>query len=150
MCLMSFKIPPKLSVAFFCEFSFSFIFGCVGSLPPQCLGFSVWWLLWMLSVGSRVLASVSVILRCAGKAGNPFQTTQGNRLSCRDQEGRRGSDRVGCHFLLQCMKMKSESKVAQSCLTLCDPMDCSLPGSFIHRIFQARVLEWVAVSFSNA
>ena len=48
MCLMSFKIPPKLSVAFFCEFSFSFIFGCVGSLPPQCLCFSVWWLLLML------------------------------------------------------------------------------------------------------
>ena len=60
MCLMSFKIPPKLSVVFFCEFSFSFIFGCTGSLPLQCLGFSVWWLLLMLSVGSRVLASVAV------------------------------------------------------------------------------------------
>ena len=59
MCLTSFKIPPKLSVAFFCEFSFSFISGCAGSLPPQCPGFSVWWLLWMLSVGSRVLASVA-------------------------------------------------------------------------------------------
>ena len=61
MCLMSFKILPKLKVAFFsCEFSFSFIFGCAGCLPPQCLGFSVWWLLLMLSVGSRVLASVAV------------------------------------------------------------------------------------------
>ena len=50
---------------------------------------------------------------------------------------------VGCHFLLQCMKVKSESEVAQSCL--CDPMDCSLPGSSIHGIFQARVLEWVVV-----
>ena len=60
MCLMSFKIPPKLCVAFFCEFSFSFIFGCAESLPPECLGFSVWWLLLMLSVGSRVLASVAV------------------------------------------------------------------------------------------
>ena len=59
MCLMSFKIPPKLSVAFFCEFFFSFIFGCAGSLP-QCLGFSVWCLLLMLSVGSRVLAPVAV------------------------------------------------------------------------------------------
>ena len=49
---------------------------------------------------------------------------------------------VGCHFLLQCMKVKSESEVAQSCL-LSDPMDCSLPGSSIHGIFQARVLEWV-------
>ena len=52
---------------------------------------------------------------------------------------------VGCHFLLQCMKVKSKSKVAQSCLTLCDPMDCSLPGSSIHGIFQARVLEWGAM-----
>ena len=49
---------------------------------------------------------------------------------------------VGCHFLLQCMKVKSESEVAQSCLTLSDPMDCSLPGSSVHGIFQARVLEW--------
>ena len=48
--------------------------------------------------------------------------------------------RVGCHFLLQCMNVKSESEVAQSCLTLSDPMDCSLPGSSIHGIFQARVL----------
>ena len=56
---------------------------------------------------------------------------------------------VGCHFLLQCMKVKSESEVAQSCLTLSDPMDCSLPGSSIHRIFQARVLEWGATAFSG-
>ena len=56
---------------------------------------------------------------------------------------------VGCHFLLQCMKMKSESEDAQSCLTLSDPMDCSLPGSSIHGIFQARVLEWGAIAFSK-
>ena len=56
---------------------------------------------------------------------------------------------VGCHLLLQCMKVKSESEVAQSCLTLRDPTDCSLPGSSIHGIFQARVLEWVAISFSS-
>ena len=55
---------------------------------------------------------------------------------------------VGCHFLLQRMKVKSESEVAQSCLTLRDPMDCSLQGSSVHRIFQARVLEWVAIAFS--
>ena len=57
---------------------------------------------------------------------------------------------VGCHFLLHCMKVKSESEIAQSCLTLSDPMDCSLPGSFIHGIFQARALEWVAIAFSSA
>ena len=56
---------------------------------------------------------------------------------------------VGCHFLLQCMKVKSESEVAQLCPTLCDPMDCSLPGSSVHGIFQARVLEWGAIAFSH-
>ena len=55
---------------------------------------------------------------------------------------------VGCHFLLQCMKVKSESEVVQSCPTLNDPMDCSLPGSSIHGSFQARVLEWGARAFS--
>ena len=52
---------------------------------------------------------------------------------------------VGCHFLLQCMKVKSESEVAQSCPTL-----SSLPGSSIHGIFQAGVLEWGAIAFSNS
>ena len=56
---------------------------------------------------------------------------------------------VGCHFLLQCTKVKSESEVAQSCPSLCDPMDCSPPGSSIHGIFQAKVLEWGAIAFSN-
>ena len=54
---------------------------------------------------------------------------------------------VGCHFLLQCMKVKSESEVTQSCPTLTNPMDCSLPGSSVHGIFQARVLEWGAIAF---
>ena len=57
--------------------------------------------------------------------------------------------RVGCHFLLQCMKVKSESEVAQSCPTPSNPMDCSPPGSSVHGIFQARVLEWVAIAFSD-
>ena len=55
---------------------------------------------------------------------------------------------VGCHFLLQCMKVKSETEVALSCPTLGDPMDCSLPGSSVHGIFQATVLEWGAIAFS--
>ena len=56
---------------------------------------------------------------------------------------------AGCHFLLQCMKVRSESEVAQSCPTLSNPMDCSPPGSSIHEIFQARVLEWGAIAFSD-
>ena len=57
--------------------------------------------------------------------------------------------RVGCHFLPQCMKVKSESEVAQSCPTLSDSMDCSPPGSSVHGIFQARVPKWVAIAFSE-
>ena len=73
---------------------------------------------------------------------------QPTRLPCRwDSPGKNTG--VGCHFLLQCMKLKSESKVAESCLTLSDPMDCSPPGSSIHGIFQARVLEWGAIAFSK-
>ena len=56
---------------------------------------------------------------------------------------------VGCHFLPQCMKVKSEHEDAQSCPTLSDPMDCSPPGSSVHGIFQARVLEWGAIAFST-
>ena len=73
---------------------------------------------------------------------------QPTRLPCPwDSPGRNTG--VGCHFLLQCMKVKSESEVAQSCSTLSDSMDCSLPGSSVHGIFQARVPEWVASSFSR-
>ena len=57
---------------------------------------------------------------------------------------------VGCHCLSQCMKVESESEVAESCPTLSDPMDCSPPGSSVHGIFQARVLEWGATAFSQA
>ena len=57
---------------------------------------------------------------------------------------------VGCHFLLQCKKVKRESEVTQSCPTLRDPMNCSLPGSSIHGICQARVLEWATIAFSDS
>ena len=65
----------------------------------------------------------------------------------RDSSGKNTG--VGCHFLLQCMKVKSESEVAQSYPTLSDPMDHSPPGSSIHGIFQARVLEWGAIAFHS-
>ena len=56
---------------------------------------------------------------------------------------------VGCHFLFQCMKVKSESQVSQLCPTSSNPMDCSLPGSSVHGIFQTRILEWVLIAFST-
>ena len=72
---------------------------------------------------------------------------QPTRLPCPwDSPGKNTG--VDCHFFLQCMKMKSESEIAQSCPTPSNPMDCSLPGSSVHRIFQARVLEWGAIAFS--
>ena len=75
------------------------------------------------------------------------KSLQSVRLPCPwDSPGKNSG--VGCHFLLQCMKVKSEREVAQWCLTLSDPMDCSLPGSSIHGIFQARVLEWGAIAFA--
>ena len=84
------------------------------------------------------------------------QRWQPTRLPCPwDSPGKNTG--VGCHFLLQCMKVKSESEVAQvvylkvvqSCPTPSDPMDCTLPCSSVHGIFQARVLEWGAIAFSE-
>ena len=98
--------------------------------------FTLWLLLLLLSRFSRVRLCTTPQM-AAHQVPRPF-----------DSPGKNPG--VGCHFLLQCMKVKSESEVAQSCLTLSDPMDCSLSGSPIHGIFQARVLEWVAISFSNA
>ena len=72
---------------------------------------------------------------------------QPTRLPCPwDSPGKNTG--VGCHFLLQCMKVKSETEVTQSCTTLSNPMDCSPPGSSVNGIFQARVLEWGALAFS--
>ena len=72
---------------------------------------------------------------------------QPTRLCCPwDSPGKNTG--MGCHFLFHCMKVKSESEVAQSCPTLSNSMDCSPPGSSIHGIFQARVLEWGAIAFS--
>ena len=73
---------------------------------------------------------------------------QPNRLLCPwDSPGKNTGE--GCHFLLQCIKVKSESEVTQSCPTFSDPMDYSLPGSSVHGILQVRVLEWVAIAFSQ-
>ena len=75
----------------------------------------------------------------AAKSVRPHRW-QPTRLPCPwDSPGK--TTGVGCHYLLQCMKVKSESEVTQSCPTLSDPMDCSLPSSSVHGIFQARVLE---------
>ena len=76
------------------------------------------------------------------------QTAAQQAPRSRDSPGK--NTEVGFYFLLQCMKVKTESEVAQSCPTPSEPMDCSLPGSPVPGILQARTLEWVASSFSNA
>ena len=69
---------------------------------------------------------------------------------CRPWDSPGKNSGVGCHFLPQCIKVKSESEVTESCPTRSNPMDCSPPGSSVHGIFQARVLEWVAITFSGS
>ena len=99
--------------------------------------------------GQDLLMSVLLLLRRFSRVRlvRPYGR-QPTRLPCPwDYPGKNTG--VGCHFLLQCMKVKSESEVPQSCLTLSDPMDYSPPGSSIHGIFQARVLEWGAIAFSE-
>ena len=96
----------------------------------------------LLTRTAKLLSHCSLVLLCATHRWQP------TRLHCPwDSPGK--STGVGCHFLLQCMKAKSESEVTQSRLTFHNPMDCSLPGSSSHGIFQASVLEWVVTTFSD-
>ena len=127
-------------------FSFSRrIFPTQGSNPdlPHCR-----WILYHL----RYQGSPSLSTAAAAKQFQSCPTLRPHRQPTRlprpwDSPGK--NTRVGCHLLLQCMKVKSESELAQSCPTLSDPMDCNPPGSSVHGIFPARVPEWVAIAFST-
>jgi len=112
---------------------------------PPSLGFSrqEHWSGWNPAAAAAAAAAVASVV---SDSVRPHRQ-QPTRLPCPwDSPGKNTG--VGCHFLLQCMKVKSESEVAQSCPTLSYPMDCSPPGSSVHGIFQARVLEWGAIAFS--
>ena len=111
------------------------------------------WPLFFKNVLNKDICHYIIFLCCCCRVASVMSDSvwphrwQPTRLRCPwDSPGKNTG--VGCHFLLQCMKVKSESEVAQSCPTLQDPMDYSLPGSFVHGIFQARVLEWGAIAFS--
>jgi len=93
-------------------------------------------------------AAAAKLLQSCPTLCDPIDVWQPTRLP-RPWDSPGKNTGVGCHFLLQCMKVKSESEVAQPCPTLSDSMDCSLQGSSIHGIFQARVLEWGAIAFSD-
>ena len=101
--------------------------------------------LWFLSRSAATQVSVTSVHSLSHVRLCVTHRWQPTRLPCPwDSPGKNTG--VGCHFLLQYMKVESESEVAQSCPTFSNPMDCSLPGSSIHGIFQARVLEWVAIA----
>ena len=102
-------------------------------------------LLFHLTQSCTTFSSVQLLSRvrlCATHRRQPIRL-----LHLWDSPGKNTG--AGCHFLLQCTKVKSQSEATQSCPTLCDPTDCSPPGSSVHGIFQARVLEWGAIAFSD-
>ena len=99
-----------------------------------------------LASNTYVAAAAAKSLQSCPTLGDPIDSPPGSPRPW-DSPGK--NTVMGCHFLLQCMKVKSEREVVQLCVTLSHPMDCSLPGSSIHGIFQARVLEWGAIAFSE-
>ena len=101
-----------------------------------------------LSYQGQALAWVSLLLLLLSRFSRVRHRQQPTRLP-RPWDSPGKNTGVGCQFLLQCRKVKSKSEVAQPCPTLSDPMDYSLPGSSVHGIFQARVLEWGAIAFSG-
>ena len=106
---------------------------------PTCGWINKWWLIHKWSAAAKLLQSFPTM--------RPHRWQPTRLPHPWDSPGKNTG--VGCHFLLQCMKVKSENEVAQLCPTLSDLMDCSLPGFSIHGIFQARVLEWGAIAFSK-
>ena len=98
-------------------------------------------------ISSQIIISAAKSLQSCSTLCNPIDGSPPGSPHPWDSPGKNTG--VGCHFLLQCMKVKSESEFAQSCPTLRDPTDCSLPGSSTHGIFQARVVEWGAIVFSR-
>ena len=111
------------------------------STPSTCLGSSVSAQCYFINAAAAAKSCQLCPTLCNPIEGSPPGSSVHGILQART--------RVGCHFLLQHKKVKSESEVAQSCPTLQDPMDCNLPSSSVHGIFQARVLEWVAIAFSD-
>ena len=100
-----------------------------------------------MKVSSTYAAAATMLLQSCPTLCDPHRRQPTRLPHPWDSPGKNTG--VGYHCLLQCMKVKSESEVAQSCPTVSDPMDCSLPGSSVHGISQARVLEWVAIAFSK-
>ena len=106
--------------------------------------------IWKASDGTPLNSLLLLLLSCFSVSDSVWpHRWQPTRLP-RPWDSPGKNTRVGCHFLPQCMKVKSESEATQSCLTLSKPMDCSTAGSSVHGIFQARGLEWGAIAFSTS
>ena len=129
------------------------IFLTQGWNPRLLCPLPIRWILYLQSHWGSPRCRVSAAAAAAAKLLQSCPTVRPHRrqptrlLRSWDSPGKNTG--VGCLFLLQCMKLKSESEVTQSCPTLSDHMDYSLPGSSVHDIFQARVLEWCANAFSK-
>ena len=119
----------------------------LGKFPPLCvpdaLNSNTLLIYYFEIILAKLLSRFSLVRLCVTPGMAAHQTPPFLGFS-------RQEHWLGCHFLLQCVKVKSESEVAQSCPTLRNPTDCSLPGSSVHGIFQARVLEWGAIAFSQS
>ena len=141
-CLVSLSLfPGFLSLAFITNITVMFSFSYLLSVSPKSMSST------RETLCNKLLYSL-LDFQCLLLLLSRFSRVQPTRLPHPwDSPGKNTG--VGCHFLLQCMKVKSQSEVTQSCLTPSDPMDCSPPGPSIQGIFQARVLEWVAISMSR-
>ena len=131
-CFLFFTVTDRVAMEVCAQTSLPAVFTSsgFGVIPPGCVHMT------------PVAAAAAKLLQSCPTLCDP------TRLPCPwDSPGKNTG--VGCHFLLQCMKVKSQSEVAQLCLTLCDPMECSPPGSSVQGIFQARVLEWSAIALSS-
>ena len=138
-------LRKKWNLLFWGEMSYRYQLGLTGPLYHLKFMFPCWFYVWLIYPSVWVGYAAKSLQSCltlydpieGSPPGSPVPGIPGKNTG------------VGCHFLLQYMKVKSEREVAQSYPTPSDPMDCSLPGSSIHGIFQARVLEWGAIAFSG-
>ena len=129
----------------------SLLGGCCLSLNKSLISLNQTYcctILQYVQISNHYFVCLTLLLSCFSRVQLYATPIDGSHRLCCPWDSPGKNIRVGCHFLLQCMKVKSESEVTQSCLTLSDSMDCSLPVSSVQGIFQARVLEWGAIAFS--
>ena len=116
--------------------------GVITHLEPDILECEVRWALGSITMNKASAAAAKLLQSSLSPRQQPTSLARPW-----DSPGKKTG--MGCNFFLQCVKVKNESEVTQSCLICSNPMDCSPPSSSAHEIFQARVLEWGAIAFST-